>query len=181
MRGAAPGYANCVGAFLDRHDYLAAQHADEVVLNLASPFRKSGGFVRATMAPPRPAAPRLTVWAPGQPWCGRALPAGSFSWRCTSPRPAMAKCSVRWALTAWSVARGPSSLRRELAVAVQLNCSTGCVLGSPDRRARPAPTRMPVPIAPRSCPPPDPGAGWFRERCDLAWPYGTAGDNDGRR
>ncbi len=66
LRGAAPDTRIALGAFGPGMIRLAAQHADEVVLNLASPFRV--GRVRAAIdsaaAAAGRAAPRLTVWVP---------------------------------------------------------------------------------------------------------------------
>ncbi len=66
LRGAAPDTRIALGAFGPGMIRLAAQHADEVVLNLASPFRV--GRVRAAIdsaaAAAGRAAPRLTVCVP---------------------------------------------------------------------------------------------------------------------
>lgn len=115
LRGAAPDTRIALGAFGPGMIRLAAQHADEVVLNLASPFRV--GRVRAAIdsaaaaagrAAPRRAS-RCGCRSPSTPVRPRT-PSWQLSWRCTSPRPAMAKCSARWVSTAWSVARGPGLL-----------------------------------------------------------------------
>lgn len=175
LRGAAPDTRIALGAFGPGMIRLAAQHADEVVLNLASPFRV--GRVRAAIdsaaAAAGRAAPRLTVWVPVAVNPGAAAHSSwQLSWRCTSPRPAMAKCSARWVSTAWSVARGPGLLAANWRSLSPANCSTGCVRWVAPIEWRPgsAPTRMPVPIASRSCPPPlkTRGAGWLCERCDPA-------------
>lgn len=175
LRGAAPDTRIALGAFGPGMIRLAAQHADEVVLNLASPFRV--GRVRAAIdsaaAAAGRAAPRLTVWVPVAVNPGAAAHSQlQLSWRCTSPRPAMAKCSARWVSTAWSVARGPGLLAANWRSLSPANCSTGCVRWVAPIEWRPgsAPTRMPVPIASRSCPPPlkTRGAGWLCERCDPA-------------
>lgn len=175
LRGAAPDTRIALGAFGPGMIRLAAQHADEVVLNLASPFRV--GRVRAAIdsAAARPAVPRRAsrcgCRSPSTPVRPRT-PSWQLSWRCTSPRPAMAKCSARWVSTAWSVARGPGLLAANWRSLSPANCSTGCVRWVAPIEWRPgsAPTRMPVPIASRSCPPPlkTRGAGWLCERCDPA-------------
>lgn len=177
LRGAAPDTRIALGAFGPGMIRLAAQHADEVVLNLASPFRV--GRVRAAIdsaaaaagrAAPRRAS-RCGCRSPSTPVRPRT-PSWQLSWRCTSPRPAMAKCSARWVSTAWSVARGPGLLAANWRSLSPANCSTGCVRWVAPIEWRPgsAPTRMPVPIASRSCPPPlkTRGAGWLCERCDPA-------------
>lgn len=177
LRGAAPDTRIALGAFGPGMIRLAAQHADEVVLNLASPFRV--GRVRAAIdsaaaaagrAAPRRAS-RCACRSPSTPVRPRT-PSWQLSWRCTSPRPAMAKCSARWVSTAWSVARGPGLLAANWRSLSPANCSTGCVRWVAPIEWRPgsAPTRMPVPIASRSCPPPlkTRGAGWLCERCDPA-------------
>ncbi len=175
LRGAAPDTRIALGAFGPGMIRLAAQHADEVVLNLASPFRV--GRVRAAIdsaaaaaAVPRRAS-RCGCRSPSTPVRPRT-PSWQLSWRCTSPRPAMAKCSARWVSTAWSVARGPGLLAANWRSLSPANCSTGCVRWVAPIEWRPgsAPTRMPVPIASRSCPPPlkTRGAGWLCERCDPA-------------
>ncbi len=177
LRGAAPDTRIALGAFGPGMIRLAAQHADEVVLNLASPFRV--GRVRAAIdsaaaaagrAAPRRAS-RCGCRSPSTPVRPRT-PSWQLSWRCTSPRPAMAKCSARWVSTAWSVARGPGLLAANWRSLSPANCSTGCVRWVAPIEWRPgsAPTRMPVPIASRSCPQPlkTRGAGWLCERCDPA-------------
>ncbi|CLY13138.1 integral membrane protein [Mycobacterium tuberculosis] len=177
LRGAAPDTRIALGAFGPGMIRLAAQHADEVVHNLASPFRV--GRVRAAIdsaaaaagrAAPRRAS-RCGCRSPSTPVRPRT-PSWQLSWRCTSPRPAMAKCSARWVSTAWSVARGPGLLAANWRSLSPANCSTGCVRWVAPIEWRPgsAPTRMPVPIASRSCPPPlkTRGAGWLCERCDPA-------------
>ncbi len=66
LRGAAPDTRIALGAFGPGMIRLAARHADEIVLNLASPSRV--GQVRAAVdtaaAAAGRAAPRLTVWVP---------------------------------------------------------------------------------------------------------------------
>lgn len=174
LRGAAPDTRIALGAFGPGMIRLAAQHADEVVLNLASPFRV--GRVRAAIdsaaAAAGRAAPRLTVWVPvavnpgaaahsqlaaqlavylAPPGYGEMFSALGFDGLVRSAR---SRATRRW---------------RSLSPA---NCSTGCVRWVAPIEWRPgsAPTRMPVPIASRSCPPPlkTRGAGWLCERCDPA-------------
>ncbi len=175
LRGAAPDTRIALGAFGPGMIRLAAQHADEVVLNLASPFRV--GRVRAAIdsaaAAAGRAAPRLTVWVPVAVNPGAAAHSQLAAQLAVYlARPAMAKCSARWVSTAWSVARGPGLLAANWRSLSPANCSTGCVRWVAPIEWRPgsAPTRMPVPIASRSCPPPlkTRGAGWLCERCDPA-------------
>lgn len=159
LRGAAPDTRIALGAFGPGMIRLAAQHADEVVLNLASPFRV--GRVRAAIdsaaAAAGRAAPRLTVWVPVAVNPGAAAHSQLAAQLAVYlARPAMAKCSARWVSTAWSVARGPGLLAANWRSLSPANCSTGCVRWVAPIEWRPgsAPTRMPVPIASRSCPPP---------------------------
>src|SRR4051812_16132219 len=66
LRSPSPATRIALGAFGPRMIRLAAQHADEVVLNLASPARVvqvRGALPAAAGAANRP-APRLTVWVP---------------------------------------------------------------------------------------------------------------------
>jgi probable F420-dependent oxidoreductase len=66
LRDPRPDTRIALGAFGPGMIRLAAQHADEVVLNLASPARVAevrAAINTATAATNRP-APRLTVWAP---------------------------------------------------------------------------------------------------------------------
>lgn len=90
LRGAAPDTRIALGAFGPGMIRLAAQHADEVVLNLASPFRVRAGSCgdrqRSRRGRPCRAAPHGVGAGRRQPRCGRALPAGSSAGGV--PRPA---------------------------------------------------------------------------------------------
>lgn len=138
---------------------LAAQHADEVVLNLASPFRV--GRVRAAIdsaaAAAGRAAPRLTVWVPVAVNPGAAAHSQLAAQLAVYLAPP-GYGEMFSALGFDGLVRSARSraTRRELAVAVPSELlDRVCALGSPDQwRPGSAPTRMPVPIASRSCPPP---------------------------
>lgn len=175
LRGAAPDTRIALGAFGPGMIRLAAQHADEVVLNLASPFRV--GRVRAAIdsaaAAAGRAAPRLTVWVPVAVNPGAAAHSQLAAQLAVylAP-PGYGEMFSALGSTAWSVARGPGLLAANWRSLSPANCSTGCVRWVAPIEWRPgsAPTRMPVPIASRSCPPPlkTRGAGWLCERCDPA-------------
>ncbi|OBA80048.1 LLM class F420-dependent oxidoreductase [Mycobacterium sp. 1164966.3] len=64
LRHACAGTRIALGAFGPGMIRLAAQHADEVVLNLASPARVAEVRAAVDAAATRGAAPRLTVWVP---------------------------------------------------------------------------------------------------------------------
>lgn len=175
LRGAAPDTRIALGAFGPGMIRLAAQHADEVVLNLASPFRV--GRVRAAIdsaaAAAGRAAPRLTVWVPVAVNPGAAAHSQLAAQLAVYLAPP-GYGEMFSALGFDGLVRSARSraTRRELAVAVPSELlDRVCALGSPDRvAARLRATRMPVPIASRSCPPPlkTRGAGWLCERCDPA-------------
>lgn len=175
LRGAAPDTRIALGAFGPGMIRLAAQHADEVVLNLASPFRV--GRVRAAIASAAAAAgraaPRLTVWVPVAVNPGAAAHSQLAAQLAVYLAPP-GYGEMFSALGFDGLVRSARSraTRRELAVAVPSELlDRVCALGSPDQwRPGSAPTRMPVPIASRSCPPPlkTRGAGWLCERCDPA-------------
>lgn len=175
LRGAAPDTRIALGAFGPGMIRLAAQHADEVVLNLASPFRV--GRVRAAIdsaaAAAGRAAPRLTVWVPVAVNPGAAAHSQLAAQLAVYLAPP-GYGEMFSALGFDGLVRSARSraTRRELAVAVPSELlDRVCALGSPDQwRPGSAPTRMPVPIASRSCPPPlkTRGAGWLCERCDPA-------------
>lgn len=175
LRGAAPDTRIALGAFGPGMIRLAAQHADEVVLNLASPFRV--GRVRAAIdsaaAAAGRAAPRLTVWVPVAVNPGAAAHSQLAAQLAVYLAPP-GYGEMFSALGFDGLVRSARSraTRRELAVAVPSELlDRVCALGSPDRvAARLRAYAMPVPIASRSCPPPlkTRGAGWLCERCDPA-------------
>lgn len=154
---------------------LAAQHADEVVLNLASPFRV--GRVRAAIdsaaAAAGRAAPRLTVWVPVAVNPGAAAHSQLAAQLAVYLAPP-GYGEMFSALGFDGLVRSARSraTRRELAVAVPSELlDRVCALGSPDRVA--ARLRayadagadcvavVPPPLKTR-------GAGWLCERCDPA-------------
>lgn len=175
LRGAAPDTRIALGAFGPGMIRLAAQHADEVVLNLASPFRV--GRVRAAIdsaaAAAGRAAPRLTVWVPVAVNPGAAAHSQLAAQLAVYLAPP-GYGEMFSALGFDGLVRSARSraTRRELAVAVPSELlDRVCALGSPDRvAARLRAYADAVPIASRSCPPPlkTRGAGWLCERCDPA-------------
>lgn len=175
LRGAAPDTRIALGAFGPGMIRLAAQHADEVVLNLASPFRV--GRVRAAIdsaaAAAGRAAPRLTVWVPVAVNPGAAAHSQLAAQLAVYLAPP-GYGEMFSALGFDGLVRSARSraTRRELAVAVPSELlDRVCALGSPDRVA--ARLRayadagadcvavVPPPLKTR-------GAGWLCERCDPA-------------
>lgn len=139
LRGAAPDTRIALGAFGPGMIRLAAQHADEVVLNLASPFRV--GRVRAAIdsaaAAAGRAAPRLTVWVPVAVNPGAAAHSQLAAQLAVYLAPP-GYGEMFSALGFDGLVRSARSraTRRELAVAVPSELlDRVCALGSPDRVA----------------------------------------------
>lgn len=175
LRGAAPDTRIALGAFGPGMIRLAAQHADEVVLNLASPFRV--GRVRAAIdsaaAAAGRAAPRLTVWVPVAVNPGAAAHSQLAAQLAVYLAPP-GYGEMFSALGFDGLVRSARSraTRRELAVAVPSELlDRVCALGSPDRvaarlRAYADAGADCVAVVPATAE--DPGAGWLCERCDPA-------------
>lgn len=175
LRGAAPDTRIALGAFGPGMIRLAAQHADEVVLNLASPFRV--GRVRAAIdsaaAAAGRAAPRLTVWVPVAVNPGAAAHSQLAAQLAVYLAPP-GYGEMFSALGFDGLVRSARSraTRRELAVAVPSELlDRVCALGSPDRvaarlRAYADAGADCVAVVPATAE--DPGGRWLCERCDPA-------------
>lgn len=175
LRGAAPDTRIALGAFGPGMIRLAAQHADEVVLNLASPFRV--GRVRAAIdsaaAAAGRAAPRLTVWVPVAVNPGAAAHSQLAAQLAVYLAPP-GYGEMFSALGFDGLVRSARSraTRRELAVAVPSELlDRVCALGSPDRvaarlRAYADAGADCVAVVPATAE--ARGAGWLCERCDPA-------------
>lgn len=175
LRGAAPDTRIALGAFGPGMIRLAAQHADEVVLNLASPFRV--GRVRAAIdsaaAAAGRAAPRLTVWVPVAVNPGAAAHSQLAAQLAVYLAPP-GYGEMFSALGFDGLVRSARSraTRRELAVAVPSELlDRVCALGSPDRvaarlRAYADAGADCVAVVPATAE--TRGAGWLCERCDPA-------------
>lgn len=175
LRGAAPDTRIALGAFGPGMIRLAAQHADEVVLNLASPFRV--GRVRAAIdsaaAAAGRAAPRLTVWVPVAVNPGAAAHSQLAAQLAVYLAPP-GYGEMFSALGFDGLVRSARSraTRRELAVAVPSELlDRVCALGSPDRvaarlRAYADAGADCVAVVPATAE--DPGGRVALERCDPA-------------
>lgn len=185
LRGAAPDTRIALGAFGPGMIRLAAQHADEVVLNLASPFRV--GRVRAAIdsaaAAAGRAAPRLTVWVPVAVNPGAAAHSQLAAQLAVYLAPP-GYGEMFSALGFDGLVRSARSraTRRELAVAVPSELlDRVCALGSPDRvaarlRAYADAGADCVAVVPATAE--DPGGRVALRALRPGGLYGTAGDND---
>lgn len=165
LRGAAPDTRIALGAFGPGMIRLAAQHADEVVLNLAS---------------------RLTVWVPVAVNPGAAAHSQLAAQLAVYLAPP-GYGEMFSALGFDGLVRSARSraTRRELAVAVPSELlDRVCALGSPDRvaarlRAYADAGADCVAVVPATAE--DPGGRVALRALRPGGLYGTAGDNDGRR